>query len=273
MAGRTTPTMSTVSSRDGTEIAWATSGEGPSLVLVHGTTADHTRWVPVLPHLEPYATVHAMDRRGRGASGDAPGPYDARREIEDVAAVVDAVAGASGTPVDVLGHSYGASCALGAARLTDHVRRLVLYEPPALPHPEVYPAGLDRRLEAAIDRGEHEAALVLFMREVVGMSEDELVPYRADASWPARVAAAPTLLRETRAEQSGVFDPRGAPPVVVPTLMLQGSESPEFLGSDTRVVAATLPDVRVVVMEGQAHVANTLVPDVFAGHVLSFLQS
>lgn len=264
-------TMHRVASRDGTEICWATSGDGPPLVLVHGTTADRTRWAPVLPYLEPHVTVHAMDRRGRGASGDAP-DYDAVREFEDVAAVVDAVAEASGTTPDLLGHSYGGSCALGAARLTSNVRRLVLYEPPALPHPELFGPELDARLEDLLARGENEAALEVFMREVVQLTEEELRPYRALPSWQARIAAAPTILRENRAELSGVFDPRHAPPVTVPTLMLQGSESPDFLKGDTRVVAATLPDVRIVDIEGQAHIANSLVPDVFAAHVLAFLQ-
>ena len=59
-----------VSSRDGTEITYWTSGGGPPLVLAHGAPADHTRWRPLLPYLEPYVTVHAIDRRGRGASGD-----------------------------------------------------------------------------------------------------------------------------------------------------------------------------------------------------------
>jgi pimeloyl-ACP methyl ester carboxylesterase len=61
-----------VQSRDGTEIAYWTTGHGPPLVLVHGTPADHTRWWPLLPHLERHFTVHAIDRRGRGASGDSP---------------------------------------------------------------------------------------------------------------------------------------------------------------------------------------------------------
>src|SRR4029450_11134152 len=82
-------TMTRVTSRDGTQIAYWASGEGPPLMVVHGTTADHTRWRPWLPYLEPHATVHALDRRGRGASGDAP-DYDVAREFEDVAAVVDA---------------------------------------------------------------------------------------------------------------------------------------------------------------------------------------
>ncbi len=88
------PTVSRVRSRDGTEIAYWTTGAGPPLVLVHGTPADHTRWRPLLPYLEPHATVHAMDRRGVGASGDAL-DYDVAREYEDVAAVIDAVAESS----------------------------------------------------------------------------------------------------------------------------------------------------------------------------------
>ncbi|HEU4397426.1 MAG TPA: alpha/beta fold hydrolase, partial [Actinomycetota bacterium] len=96
MTGTTEATVTRVVSRDGTEIGYWTSGEGPPLLLVHGTTADHTRWRPLLPYLEPHATVYALDRRGRGTSGDAP-DYGVAREFEDVAAVVDAVAEASGS--------------------------------------------------------------------------------------------------------------------------------------------------------------------------------
>ena len=35
--------METVTSRDGTPIAYERSGDGPPLVVVHGTTADHLR--------------------------------------------------------------------------------------------------------------------------------------------------------------------------------------------------------------------------------------
>ena len=93
--------MQTVQSNDGTSIAFRKSGSGPALLLVHGTTADHRRWLPIAPRFVKHFTVYAMDRRGRGGSGDAP-VYSYRREAEDVAAVV----GAIGTEVNVLGHSY-----------------------------------------------------------------------------------------------------------------------------------------------------------------------
>src|SRR5205085_10289286 len=85
---------------------------------------DPTGWDGGLPEVEPSLTVYAMERRGRGASSDAQA-YAAEREFEDVAAVVDEIGG----PVDVVGHSWGAVCALEAARLTQNIARLVLYDP------------------------------------------------------------------------------------------------------------------------------------------------
>lgn len=265
-------TMTRVTSRDGTQIAYWTSGEGPPLVVVHGTTADHTRWRPLLPYLEPHATVHALDRRGRGASGDAP-DYDVTREFEDVAAVVDAVAQASGSAVDVLGHSYGGLCAFGGAVLTHSIRRLALYEGWPSPNPDqlALPPGLEERLDALLAEGNREAALETFFREVVRMPEEEFVVYRGLPAWHARVAAAHTITREFRAEQAR-FDPEQAAKITVPTLMLVGGDSPEFLKAGIDTVAAALPDARIVVLEGQQHIAIDLVPAVFADHVLAFLR-
>jgi pimeloyl-ACP methyl ester carboxylesterase len=266
-------TMTRVMSRDGTAIAYWTSGEGPPLVLVHGTTADHTRWRPLLPYLEPHATVHALDRRGRGASSDAP-DYGVVREFEDVAAVVDAVAEAAGSAVDVLGHSFGGLCAFGGATLTSNIRRLVLYEGWPSPNPDqlALPPGVEARLDALLAEGDREAVLETFFREVVRMPEEEFAVYRALPAWHARIAAAHTITRESRAEEAARFDPEQAATITVPTLMLVGGDSPDFLKAGVDVVAAELDDARVVVMEGQQHIAIDLVPAVFADHVLAFLR-
>jgi len=128
----------TVTSVDGTPIVYWRSGEGPPLVLVHGASADHSRWTPVLPAFEQRFTVYAVDRRGRGGSGDSD-DYTIEREFEDVAAVVDSL----GEPANLLGHSYGALCALEAALLTRNVRKLVLYEPGInVAGAEIYTPGL-----------------------------------------------------------------------------------------------------------------------------------
>ena len=64
--------MHTITSKDGTQIAYRRSGEGPPLVLVHGAAADHGRWRPVLPALEEHFTVYAVDRRAAGAAATPP---------------------------------------------------------------------------------------------------------------------------------------------------------------------------------------------------------
>ena len=125
---------------DGAELAVWVHGDGPAIVMVHGSIADHTTFDSFVAVLGEQMATYSMDRRGFGASGDTPG-YSIERECEDVAVVVDAVAACTGGPVAVWGHSYGANCAMGGAALSDNVSHLVLYEP-SLGVP--YPAGIDR---------------------------------------------------------------------------------------------------------------------------------
>ena len=266
------PTMTRVTSRDGTEIAYWTSGVGPPLLLVHGTSGVHERFAPLLPYLEPHVTVHAMDRRGRGGSGDAAA-YDLAREFEDVAAVIDAIADTAGSRVDVYGHSFGGNCAFGAALLTSNLRRLVLYEgwPPVTPEKLVYPPEVERRLEALVAAGNRESAVETLMLEVVHVPADELGAIRAQPTWPARVAAAHTITREIRAFFDHTFDPAQAAKIAVPVLVLTGSDSPDAVRDDPETVVAALADARLGVIDGQQHLADVLAPELFARHVLAFL--
>jgi pimeloyl-ACP methyl ester carboxylesterase len=267
------PTGMRVVSRDGTPIACWTSGQGPPLVVVHGTPADHTRWRPLLPYLEPHVTVHAMDRRGRGASGEGPA-YELAREYEDVAAVVDAVAAASGAPVDLYGHSHGGIVAFGAATLTSRIRRLVLYEGWPVPNPEVYalPPGLEDRMDALLAAGDRDAVVETLFRELELLSDEDMQAFKTAPSWPGRVAAAHTITREVRAETGARLDPGLAGRIAVPVLLLTGEHSADPSKADIEAVAAALPDARIVVLQGQEHVADVLVPDVFAEEVLAFLR-
>lgn len=265
-------TAKQVTSRDGTPIAYWTSGDGPALVLVHGATADHSRWEPILPLLEPHVTVVAIDRRGRGASGDAA-DYTVEREFEDVAAVVDAAAQATGGPVHLLGHSYGGTCALGGATLTDNLATLTLYEPAWSAEGELTPTELLDRFEALLTAGQREQLLETFFREIVGMPEHELAVYRTFPAWQRRIEAAHTLPRELRAlTNEQTFDPQRVTTIAVPTLMLLGDDSPDLAKTQTDDIAAQLQDVRIVVLEGQQHIAMDLAPERFIDAVLSFLD-
>jgi pimeloyl-ACP methyl ester carboxylesterase len=253
-----------VASRDGTPIGYRRGGAGPPLVLVHGTAADHARWAPVLPALEARFTVIAMDRRGRGRSGDA-GDYAIEREFEDVAAVVDG----AGEGTSVLGHSFGAGCALEAALLTDRIRRLVLYEPSfgmVAPSAEV-----TDRLEALLAAGERDELLAYFMAQVAGASPQQVELMRSLPAWQARLAAAHTIPRELRADRGQRLDPQRVRDLAVPTLLLRGGESREVFTRAVEMVDAALPDSRVVVMPGQGHVAMDTGTDLFTAEVLRFL--
>lgn len=255
---------------DGTEIAWFSSGDGPPLVLVHGVLGDHARWDVLRPHLESRFTVHAMDRRGRGASGDAD-TYDVEREFEDLAAVVDAIASDTGGPVDVYGHSGGASFALGAATLTTNLRRLVLYEPALDPGTLVTEEQLER-IDALLAADDPDAVVEMFCREVLHMDDAALATYRAQPSWEARVAAAHTLPRELGIPADQLFDRHRAAQVSVPVLLFQGSATPSGFKDALAHVAATLPDARVVDLDGQGHTADVLAPELVASELTAFLR-
>lgn len=264
-------TLSQVTSRDGTEIGYHTSGHGPPLVLVHGLLGDHTRWASLLPHLEPHVTVHAMDRRGRGSSGDSA-EYDAAREPEDVAAVVDAAAATRGSPVDVLGSSGGASFAIAAAALTANIRRLVLFEPPTSAIAKLIPASLQHRLVALLAADDREAILETAYRAVVGLSDVEIAHLRAQPAWPHRLAAAHTVPRELRIAAAQLFDPQQAANITAPTLVLVGGDTSDVFVTSAETVANTLPNARLSVIDGQAHGAELFAPELVSGQVLAFLR-
>lgn len=264
-------TLSRIISRDGTDIGYFSTGAGPPLVLVHGLLGDHTRWTALRPHLEPHFTVYALDRRGRGASGDHP-DYDVDREAEDVAAVVDAVADTVGVGVAVLGSSGGASYALAATRLTPNIGRLVLFEPPASPVLELLPPELLDRLDALLAAGEREALLETAYRAVVGLPEAEIDHLRRQPEWPNRVAAAHTVPRELRVSPQRTFDPELAATVAAPTLVLVGGATPEPFRASAQAVATAVPDARLTVLDGQHHGAELFAPDIVADAVLAFLR-
>ena len=243
------------------------------MVLVHGVAADHSRWKPLLPYLEPHVSVQAMDRRGRGASGDASA-YTLEREAEDVAAVVDAVAEAHGSLVDVYGHSHGGFCAFGAAALTSNVRRLALYEGWPIPNPDVLalPVALDEQMAALLAAGDRGGAVEALFRGLLAMGDDDVAAFKAAPSWAARVAAAHTIGREIRAEARARLDPELAARITIPVALITGEDSADPVTSGIDAVAAVLPDARIVSLAGQGHVADVLAPEMFARRLIAWLR-
>jgi pimeloyl-ACP methyl ester carboxylesterase len=254
--GTRTAKAATVTSKDGTPIAYWRSSEGPPLVLVHGTTADHSRWTPVLPALEQHFTVYAVDRRGRGGSGDSE-DYSIERE-----------------PAFLLGHSYGAVCALEAALLTRNVRKLVLYEPGMnVTGEQIYPPGFIDRLDALLEAGDRDGVISTMMRDLVRMPQEEVEYLRSLPAWHERVKAAHTVPRELHADEHYHFVAKRFKSLSTPTLVLEGSDTPAFLKAADKAVDETLPNSRIVVMPGQGQAAIDTGTDLFTTEVVRFLTA
>lgn len=271
-----------VAAPDGVPIALFESGpdaqasEHPSLILVHGTTADHTTFRAIAPILGEDRQVIAIDRRGRGASGDPMDdvPYSIEREFDDLAAVAHTVATLDGRPVDVLGHSYGGRIALGAAQRSELIRRIVVYEgAPSAPGAPYRPAGLEDRLRGDLSAGDREAALERFFREVVGLDDEAIAAYRANPVWPIRAAAAGTILRELDAEASPAASLEALATCPVPVLLVLGSASLPPFAAATEALAARLRDVRVAMIEGAAHAAHHTHVEAFVSAIRGFLDA
>lgn len=172
--------METITSADGTEIAYERTGSGPPLVLVHGNGDVHEFWdlAGARAAFTEHFTVYAMDRRGRGENGDTT-DYELEREAEDVVAVVDSI----DESVTLLGHSGGALYSLEAALRTDDLRNLVVNEPPvAVGDHKLDVEEAVAETERLLDDGENELALVLFLREVGHLTPDELGAARSAIS-------------------------------------------------------------------------------------------
>ena len=257
--------LATVTSADGTEIAYERSGSGPPLVLVHGSTSNHTMWEPVRPGFADHFTICAMDRRGHGESEDAD-EYGLEREVEDVVAVVESIE----EPLTLLGYSFGGLPSLEAALLTDNLHALVLYEPGGISDQEIVSDAQFDELTSLVEDGESEQALVLLRHDIVGLAPVEIDELRDQPNWQNRVERAHLLVREIREIREYEFDPARFADVTTSSLQITGSESRAAFQDAMATVDEVLPNSRLVTLEGHGHVAIDTAPDRFIDEVVSF---
>jgi pimeloyl-ACP methyl ester carboxylesterase len=235
-------------------------------VLVHGAGNYSARWNPILPLLEDQFSIYAMDRRGRGASGDAD-TYSLQLEFDDVVAVVDSIQ----EPVDVLGHSLGGICALEAALKSRNIRKLILYEPPIPVHEPLISEETLNRLDTLLKTGDLESVLTTVMLEVIKMPRNDVENLRKSPTWQDRVAIAHTLPREFRAANAYRLNNEPLRNLTTPTLLMLGGNSPPVFKEAIEALASVLPRSRTVILAGQQHIAIDTAPALFAQEVRNFL--
>lgn len=260
--------MKKIMSKDGTPIAIYTGGTGPSLILVHGSLSEHTRWSSVLSMFSENFTVYTMDRRGRSGSGDRA-DYSIDREFDDIVAVAHSIT----EPVNLVAHSYGATCTLEAALRIENLHKLVLYEPPIQTEIRFQPLGVIDRIQAFLDVGDREGAVTIFATEVLKMKPHELQRFRTLPTWQTSVSTIHTLPREMIAVEEYQFDAARFKDFTIPTLLLLGGESPPFFAKVIEAVSTALSNSQVVVLPGQQHAAMDTAPQLFVNEVVRFLSS
>jgi pimeloyl-ACP methyl ester carboxylesterase len=272
LAQETEMTHGTVTSKDGTSIAFDRAGTGPALILVGGALSERSAWAPLAKLLAPHFTVVAFDRRGRGDSGDTA-PYAVDREIDDIEALIDDVGGTA----FVHGQSSGAVLSLEATvRLPVKVLRLSLYEPPFIiddsraPPPEGFTAHIDE-LIAADARGE---AVQYWMTDIVGAPAEMVAEMKASPMWPALEAVAHTLPYDIAVLGDGMS---GKPlpakhwaDMTAPVLVMDGGASPAWIRHTAETLADALPYAEHKTLAGQTHSAA---PELLAPELQDFFST
>lgn len=251
--------MHTVTSPDGTTIAYDKAGTGPALILVAG--AFGYRKYPMLPKLvaalSDRFTVYNYDRRGRGDSTDTR-PYAVQREIEDLQALVQAAGGEA----HVWGQSSGAALALHAAAADIGIRSLALYQPPfRVDHSKpLPPADFQKHLNTLVAEGNRSAAVRYMMTKGMGAPGFAVGVMRLLPLWKRLTGLAHTLPYDVAIVDDKIY---GKPleaadfaGVKVPTLVMAGGKAPELLRTGARQLAGILPDGRYQVLDGQSHAVS-----------------
>jgi pimeloyl-ACP methyl ester carboxylesterase len=255
--------IDTLTSSDGTTIAFERLGDGPAVIVVSGQLADRTLTRPTAEELAKHFTVFNYDRRGRGESGDTT-PYAVEREIEDLGVLT---AEAGGT-APVYAHSSGAALALHAAAGLP-ITKLVLHEPP------YNSEGGEDRQRATQNEAEHIKTLlaedrrgeaVEYFWRSIGMPQEMVDEMRRTPRWAELEAMAPTMAYDSEVmgdiSRGGTIPADLAGRVGTETLVLVGGASPAWMIDVGKQVADALPNGRPRVLEGQEHVVSSevLVP-------------
>ncbi|MFI7453552.1 alpha/beta fold hydrolase [Nonomuraea sp. NPDC049714] len=255
--------MPTVTSADGTTIAYERTGDGPPLILVDGAMCHRAAGPmrPLAALLRDTFTVHLYDRRGRGESSDTR-PYAVAREVEDLQALIARAGGEE----YVYGLSSGAALALATAAAGPGITGLALYEPPFLADAGSRNEAYTERLHELLDAGRRGDAVALFMTHV-GIPEQVIAGIRSQPGWATLEAIAPTLAYDDEI----LADPRHlASAITVPALLLAGGASPHGLQQAAKATADALPTAEHRTLDGQTH---DVAPEALAPVLTEFFSS
>lgn len=254
-------------SRDGTSLAYESTGEGPAVILVSGAMSTGGTVAPLAVPLANRFRVVPYDRRGRGESGDTQ-PYAVEREVEDLAALIGAVGGEAA----LCGISSGGALVLEAAASGLPVRQVAVYEVPFADFLEGGAARYEEytaQLTEALAQGRRGDAVELFLR-LTGMGEQTIQGARQSPMWSGMETVAPSLAYDDAVMGDGLVPRERLASITVPVLSVAGGASPAWMREAARAVAEAVPDGTYRSLEGQTHmvepgVLGPVLAEFFAG--------
>lgn len=279
----------------GTKLFYTERGTGEPVVFVHGSISDYRTWAFQLDAVgERYrAITYSRRYHWPNAPVAAGGTLDMDTAVEDLAALLPAIDAA---PAYLVGNSFGAFTALVLARRhPELVRSLVLEEPPAMPlvigqppRPSRILASLVRRPRTTLDvlafganvirsttalyaRGEDQAALLHFVRGVLGKEAYDALPEARREQMRANITSQAAEFRAHGGFSALTAD--DVRQVNVPTLLLTGERSPKVLMRLSRMLEDLLPDRRALTIPGASHAMHEENPRATNEAILSFLES
>ncbi len=219
-------------------------GQGAPIVVIPGVMADAEAFAPAIAAMERPEPVLILDRRGRFPSGELGEGYSLATEVEDARAWVDHL----GSPVIMVGWSYGATIALELAAGDDRVTKLVAYEPVLAPFgrealPALRAADLDRRVE-------------IINRDISLFSRERVAALRESPTWSVLSRLAAPLPEELTALDGFQPDPLRWSKVAAEMILGEDNRGVEPYGSAFERVRALLPLATQTILPGQGHLAH-----------------
>ncbi|MET7273013.1 alpha/beta hydrolase [Streptomyces flaveolus] len=253
-------------SRDGTRIAYERTGQGPAVVLVSGAMSTGATLAPLAAALSDRFDVTVYDRRGRGGSGDTA-PYAVEREVEDLAALIEAVGGEA----SLYGISSGGALVLRAAASGLPVRRVAVYEVPYAMDDDAARARAEytERLGEALGQGRRGDAVELFLR-LTGLGEEMIRGARRSPMWAGMESVAPSLAYDDAVMGDARVPRARLAEITVPVLALAGDAGAEWMREAARAVADAVPEGTYRALGGQSHMVE---PGVLAPVLAEFFAA
>ncbi|AXI51837.1 MULTISPECIES: alpha/beta fold hydrolase [unclassified Sulfitobacter] len=251
-------------------------GHGPRHALaVHCTLAHSGAWRGVGEALADELTLLCPDLPSHGKSADWDGQGDLHARATDL--VRELVT----EPIDIIGHSFGATIGLRIAiENPELVRSLTMIEPvyfaAALADDPARVAAADRNsggFDAAFDAGDRMEAARIFNTGWGDGSGWEQTPEKLRQYMADRIHYVPASQPFLRDDNAGLLEPGKFARAAMPVLLMDGGTSADMVDAISTSIARRLPNATRKAIEGAGHMAPITHPQAVAAEIRSFLET